>query len=119
MAAAIVALMSCATRKYTPVADFPPEMAENIRTEYMKIWEKGKVLYGMNCAECHSKKVGRNTVIPDFSREQLQGYELRVSNRQHEEHMPDEKVTAEELSQISVFLSYKKKTGIPMTVPVR
>ncbi len=119
MAAAIAALMSCATRKYTPVADFPPEMAENIRTEYMKIWEKGKVLYGMNCAECHNQKVGRRMIIPDFSREKLEGYELRVSNRQHEENMPDERVTAEELSQICVFLSFRKKTGIPMQPPVR
>jgi hypothetical protein len=39
----------------------------------------------------------------------LKGYEIRVSNAQREENMPDEKVTAEELGLISTFLLYKKK----------
>jgi mono/diheme cytochrome c family protein len=67
------------------------------------------VLYDINCAGCHNIKKGSRLLVPDFTPEQLKGYELRVSNAQHEENMPDEKVTAEELSLISTFLIYKKK----------
>jgi hypothetical protein len=56
------------------------------------------------------KKRGKD-IIPDFSADALKGYELRVSNAEHEENMPDEKVTAEELSLISTFLLYKKRNN--------
>lgn len=105
-----VTLVACASQvKLT--YDFPEAMAEPIKTEFMKICDKGKILYEINCAQCHNIKKGRKEFIPDFSPEELKGYELRVSNGQHEENMPDEKVTAEELGLISTFLLYKRKSG--------
>jgi hypothetical protein len=92
--------------------DFPAAMAEQVRTAFTKVCDKGKILYDINCAGCHNIKKRGKQIIPDFTPEQLKGYELRVSNAQHEESMPDEKVTAEELSLISTFLLYKKKSGV-------
>jgi len=90
---------------------FPPEMAAPVKAEYVKMWEKGQVLYELNCAKCHNKTIKGQVVIPDFTPEQLKGYEIRVLNKEHEEDMPDEKVTAEELILISTFLSYKTKNS--------
>jgi hypothetical protein len=90
--------------------EFPNAMAEPVRIEFAKACDKGKILYELNCAGCHNYKKGGKTRIPNFSPEALKGYEIRVSNAQHEENMPDEKVTAEELSLISTFLMYKKKS---------
>jgi hypothetical protein len=109
VAATLILLFACAISKATIEYDFPNEMAEPVRTEFLKICEKGKILYDINCAQCHNIKKGRKKLIPDFTSDQLKGYEIRVSNAQHEENMPDEKVTAEELGLISTFLLYKKK----------
>jgi mono/diheme cytochrome c family protein len=91
--------------------EFPDAMTEEVRTEFLKACEKGKVLYDINCAGCHNTKKRGKEIIPDFSADALKGYELRVSNAEHEENMPDEKVTAEELSLISTFLLYKKRNN--------
>src|SRR5262245_6618487 len=92
--------------------EFPGVMPEEVKKGYIPIWEKGKVLYDINCAGCHNVKKGGRQLIPDFDMEELKGYELRVSNAQHEKNMPDELVTAEELGYISTFLLYKNKTGV-------
>lgn len=89
--------------------DFPKEMAEAVKTEYIKFFDKGRALYHITCAKCHSTYVKKKEIIPDFSQDQLKGYEMRVMNQQHEANMPDELVTAEELSLISTFLIYKKR----------
>lgn len=105
-----VLLLACASQVKVAY-EFPDAMAEPVKAEYVKIWEKGKVLYDINCAQCHNIKKGKKEFIPDFNQEELKGYELRVSNGQHEENMPEERVTPEELGIISTFLLYKKKSG--------
>jgi len=110
---------ACAVHKQAEVMDFPLEMAEPVRVQFREAGEKGRILYEMNCAACHNKTVNGKPVIPDFTADALKGYEIRVSNKMHEENMPDEKVTAEELGLISVFLTYKKKTGIPVRLSVK
>lgn len=106
-------LLACTTQKQALYA-FPDAMALPVQKEFARECDKGKILYDMNCAACHNVTVKNKPVIPDFSPEQLIGYELRVSNAQHEGSMPDTKVTAEELGQIMTFLSYKTKSNIPM-----
>jgi hypothetical protein len=55
------------------------------------------------------RKVSQYTVIvPDFTMDQLKGYELRVTNPEHEGAIPETTVTAEELGLIMTFLAYKK-----------
>lgn len=97
--------------------EFPKEMAAEIQAEYMKICDKGQVLYDITCGSCHNIKEKNKELIPDFLPDQLKGYELRVSNAKHESAMPDDLVTAEELGQIMTFLSYKKKSGVAFVKP--
>ena len=85
-----------------------------VRTQFKADCDKGKILYEINCAQCHNKSINGKSVVPDFNPEQLKGYEIRVANARHEESMPDEKVTAEELVYISTYLTYKKRSGIPV-----
>lgn len=111
----IVFLMHCTSQKKV-VYEFPEAMSEPVKSEYMKLCEKGRVLYEINCAGCHNKRVGGKEVIPDFSQEQLVGYGLRVLNAQHEAGIPEENVTPEELGLISTFLLYKKKNSTRASV---
>jgi len=99
---------ACTTsRKITYV--FPDAMAEQIRSEYLKQCEKGRILYDINCAKCHTTTVNRKAIVPDFEPEKLIGYELRVKNAEHENNLPETAISSEEFGLIMTFLSYKKK----------
>lgn len=89
--------------------DFPPAMAENIRSEYQKLCEQGRVLYEQHCSGCHTTKIKGKKVIPDFTDQQMVGYGIRISNKRHEESMPDSVISEEELGMISMFFAYKRK----------
>src|SRR5262245_12022227 len=105
--AGIFGLQCFAQKKQKVAYEFPPQMSPAVQAEFAKLCDKGQVLYQLNCAQCHNTKVKGKEVIPDFTQEKLIGYELRVSNQQHEADMPDTKVTAEELGLITTFLTYK------------
>jgi mono/diheme cytochrome c family protein len=98
-----------AQKKIAP--DFPKEMLAHVKVEYLLQYEKGQVLYNINCARCHTEKVSRKEIVPDFTDDQLVGYELRVLNPKHESDIPETTVTAEELGLIMTFLKYKKKNN--------
>ncbi len=89
--------------------ELPAEMAPAVKVEFAKQCDKGLALYNLTCANCHRQEVNGKTQIPDWPAEKLIGYELRVLNPEHENGLPDEHVTAEELGYIMTFLSYKKK----------
>ncbi|MDB5258609.1 MAG: hypothetical protein JWM14_3304 [Chitinophagaceae bacterium] len=98
----------CSAQKKIPY-EFPPAMKEPVRLEYEKLADKGQVLWNINCASCHNTKVRGKVIVPDFTPEQLKGYELRITNPQHESGIPETTVSTEELGLIMTFLAYKKK----------
>ncbi len=91
--------------------ELPDAMVPSAKIEYAKQCDKGKILFDINCAQCHTTIVKRKEIIPDFTLEQLIGYEIRVSTPEHESNIPETTVSAEELGYIMTFLSYKKKSG--------
>lgn len=92
-------------------ADFPKEMLPEVKAEYQKTYDKGQILYNINCGKCHTTYDKKKTIVPDFTLDQLKGYELRESNQRHVENIPEEQVTPEELGIIMTFLLYKKKNA--------
>jgi hypothetical protein len=93
--------------------EFPEAMTENVRKEYLRQCEKGAVLFDISCAKCHTKKTMFGKKIYDFTSEQLYSYEIRRSNKTHENTLTSETVTTEELGYIIVYLQYKKRSGMP------
>jgi len=91
--------------------EFPPEMKPETRAQYTTQWEKGKILYGINCAKCHNAGVKKGAQVPDFSQEQLISYEFRVKNQKHEANLTEEVLNPEDLGAIITFLTYKKKNS--------
>lgn len=108
----IIATLAACNAQKKIAYELPAAMAPAVKAGYAAQCDKGKILYDINCAQCHNKVVKGKVVIPDFTPGQLKGYEMRVMNPQHESSMPDTRVTAEELGLISTFLSYKKKSNI-------
>ena len=99
-------------KKAEYVHDFPKEMSPEVKDAYIKLFDKGKILYQINCAQCHDTTIKGVVVMPEFTKEHLAKYELRVQNPKHEESLSEMRVNAEELQQIMIFLSYYKKVGI-------
>lgn len=91
--------------------EFPSQMSEEVKKSYIKLFEKGRILYQINCAKCHNTKVKGVEVMPEFTKEHLAQYELRIQNPKHEEELSETRVNAEELQQIMIFLTYYKKAG--------
>lgn len=111
-AAGIVSLQSAAQKQKKQakvVYQFPDAMAQPVRDEYLKLCEKGRVLYELSCSGCHNMEIRGKITIPDFTEDQLGAYSIRVANARHEEHVSEAEVSAEDLALISSFLIYKKK----------
>jgi mono/diheme cytochrome c family protein len=110
--AAFVALQSFGRKEQKEQYSFPAAMSEAIRTEYEKMCDKGKVLYEMNCGKCHNVKVAGKWIVPDFTQEQIDGYEIRVGNAKHEQNLTDEAITPEELNLVTTYLMFKRRSGV-------
>lgn len=112
-------LFICALACKTPQKVYyvlPAEMLEPVKIEYAKICDKGRTLYEINCAGCHTTKKRGQEIIPDFTPEQLEAYQIRAANPTHEARVSEEQVSAEELSAILTYLSYKTKSNVPLNV---
>jgi mono/diheme cytochrome c family protein len=91
---------------------FPETMSEDVKAGYLAQFNKGKVLYEINCAKCHNVTVRGKEYVPDFTPGQLAGYEMRIGNPQHIENLPETKVSEDEIVLILTFLRYKKPNGV-------
>jgi mono/diheme cytochrome c family protein len=109
----IIGLQTFAHEKQKEVYEFPEAMAQPVRDEYTKLCEKGRILYEINCAKCHTTLIKGKKIVPDFTEEQLGAYSIRVANPRHEERVSESNVSAEELALITTYLTYKKKNTKP------
>lgn len=89
--------------------DYPDDIKEEDKKAFVKKIKKGKILYNINCAKCHTTTVNSKQVIPDFSLPQLMDYEIRFQYPEHQEDLKETNITVEELDMIIDFLRYKKK----------
>jgi hypothetical protein len=97
--------------KTAALYEFPDAMAQPVRTQFLVLCEKGRILYDISCGKCHNTKVNGKIIIPDFTIEQLGAYSIRVANQKHEMNVSEENVSAEELALITTYLTYKKKNS--------
>ena len=90
---------------YSIPADFPEER----RQQVIAIFEKGKVLYKDNCAECHGIFTKGKDKIPNFTEVQFDNYSSRFLRGDPKNHAVARKMSAEQLNQVLTFLRYKKR----------
>ena len=87
---------------------YPDDIVDSAKKTFVKQFYQGHTLYKISCAACHTKKVNGKEIIPDFSLPQLMDYEIRIWP-QHQEDLPETRITEQELSWIVLFLRYKKR----------
>lgn len=103
-----ISMIACVSQQKIQYYNFPDDIAEDAKTANLKMIEKGRILYSVNCAKCHNTKEKRRILIPDFTNDQLDSYIIRVKNEAHVNNLSETKVTVEELEAIQFFFSYKK-----------
>jgi len=104
--AAFLFLIGCATKKQ-PMYIYPQGIVEEKKAEFVQYCEKGKVLYGIHCAKCHSTVVAGKEVIPDFTPLQLSTYDMRLGFTKHQSTLTERNIPEEELELIIFFLGHK------------
>jgi hypothetical protein len=102
-------LLACCARQKAVKCEMPSEMLPHVKQHYTAESEKGQKLYDINCGNCHTTYAKRKKIVPDFTPDQLKGYELRLTNKKHQSVLTDSLVTEEELATIMIFLKYKVK----------
>lgn len=107
---------SCATRKKKTAFDYPATMSDEVRADFVKRWEKGKILYQINCSMCHDSLVHGRAVTPDFAQTKIENYSLRIANPKHQKSIPDTRVDPEQLEMIKTYLTFKKKNGLGISL---
>lgn len=113
--AGAMVLGGCFAQKQPKVVKrLPDEMLPHVKESYSEMWDKGKILYELNCAECHNQKVKGKWIVPEFTEEMLAAYEIRVADPKHEMAISDVRVTTEELTLINVFLVYREHDSVAL-----
>jgi hypothetical protein len=104
-----VVIAQKAPKKAVYTHDFPPKMTDEVRKAYIELFDKGKVLYEINCSKCHDSVSNGVLCMPIYTKEHLASYNLRLNSPEHEEALSESRVNAEELQNIMIFLTYYKR----------
>ena len=104
----VLVISACSTQKKT-VYVFSDAMSKPTQEEYERLSEKGRILYEINCASCHTKKVSGKTIVPDFTEEEMGAYSIRIANEIHEDKVSEALISAEELNLITYYFMFKQK----------
>ena len=104
---AFLFFFGCATQK-PDLYVYPQGIVPEKKAEFIQYCEKGKVLYGIHCAKCHSTTVAGKEVIPDFTPLQLDAYDMRLGFTKHQSALTERNIPEEELEKVIFFLSHKK-----------
>lgn len=110
-----IILITCTTffawaqKKSKTEYQFPVEMKPHVQEAFILEFNKGKILYGINCAKCHSSFEKKKEIIRQFTAEQFEAYKIRIANPDHEQSMTEEQLAPDELGLIITYLTYRKK----------
>lgn len=104
-----IALFLGCTSKKPVLYNYPAGIMPAYKVEFVQNFEKGKVLYGIHCAKCHSTEVNGQEIIPDFTPVQLDAYDMRLGLTKHQAALTERNVPEEELDLILLFLGHKKQ----------
>lgn len=107
-----VAIAQKAPKKAVYTHDFPPQMVGDVKKAYVELFDKGKILYDINCSKCHDSVSQGVLCMPAFTKEHLADYNLRIQSQAHEESLSETRVNAEELQNIMIFLTYYKRVDV-------
>ncbi|MBS1917405.1 MAG: c-type cytochrome [Bacteroidetes bacterium] len=100
-------LAQCAAKKKVEY-EIPPHYVKEQREKAIEAFEKGKVLFKINCAECHGIYKDGKENIPNFTKTQIDGYNAMYIKGDPRNHSVARKLSPDQLGSILTFLRLRK-----------
>jgi cytochrome c553 len=99
--------IQCAPKKKVEY-DIPAHYGKQARENAIDWFEKGKILYKVDCAGCHGiYKKGKDS-IPNFTKTQIDNYNAMYIKGDPKNHSVASKLSSEQLYYILTFLRLRK-----------
>ncbi len=86
---------------------FPPDIPQSVQPDLAQRFKKGKVLYKINCTECHGIYAKGQLDVPNFTEYQIDFYS-REALLNPAAHAVMRKISNEQLNMIILFLRYRR-----------
>jgi hypothetical protein len=97
----------CASNKKVEY-DIPPHYTEQARENAIDWFEKGKILYKVDCASCHGIYEKGKDSVPNFTKTQIDNYNAMYIKGDPKNHSVASKLSPEQLYYILTFLRLRK-----------
>ena len=107
LSGAAVLLSQCKTQKETAYI-VPPQYTGETRQNLINMLEHGQKLYKIHCTRCHGIFKKSKDSIPDFSKTQIENYELAALREDQTNHAMMEKIRPYDLDMIMQFLTFRR-----------
>ncbi len=107
-----VAVVRCAVEKKIQY-NIPNYVPDERKAEFLANLEKGRLLFKMNCSECHGIFGKGKDSIPNFSNQDILDYTVAFKANDQKNHAVVKKLLPEEMSMILTFLQYRKIDSLP------
>ena len=98
----------CATKKKLPEYNIPAHYGEQARANAIDWFEKGKILYKINCSHCHGIYDKGKETIPNFTKTQIDNYNAMYIKGDPKNHSVAAKLSQEQLYYILTFLRLRR-----------
>ena len=92
--------------------DIPAHYAEEPKKSAIEWFEKGKILFKMNCSGCHGIFKKGNDSIPDFTESQIDNYNAMFIKGDPKSHAVARKLSQDQLNYILTFLRLRKMNKV-------
>ncbi|MCC6752666.1 MAG: c-type cytochrome [Saprospiraceae bacterium] len=87
----------------------PENMNPSSKQSLVSYLDRGKLLYGQFCSECHGINGGGKENIPNFSHAQLDIYQAKISMSAGKNHGMVDSLSYAEVESILNYLRFRKK----------
>jgi mono/diheme cytochrome c family protein len=88
--------------------NIPADYPEARRQQIIGLFDKGKVLYKINCSQCHGIFTKGEDKVPNFTTTQIDNYSASFLRRDPKNHAIVAQMSQEQMGEILTFLRYKK-----------
>jgi hypothetical protein len=99
--------MECTSSKKVEY-DIPPHYTEQARENAIAWFEKGKILYKVDCAVCHGIYQKGKDSVPNFTKTQIDNYNAMYIKGDPKNHSVASNLSPEQLYYILTFLRLRK-----------
>lgn len=100
-------LSQCVAKKKVEY-EIPSHYGKEQREKSIEWFEKGKVLFKINCAECHGIYKDGKESVPNFTKSQIDGYNAMYVKGDPKNHSVARKLSQDQLNYILTFLRLRK-----------